>query len=227
MGKNKLEHFAEMKTFHNLIEAPKSEWYTKDHPLKGQWNMQHFNNTYPLVLELGCGKGEYTIGLAKKFTSTNFIGVDIKGARMWRGCKTGVDENINNAAFLRTRIDFLTAFFGPNEVSEIWLTFSDPHPQKGKARKRLTSPWFIERYKKLLKPNGIIHVKTDSDLLYQYTLDQIKEHKYNLIFETGDLYGTSILNFDTATQSILEIKTHYEQLFLKQGIPIKYIKFTV
>lgn len=227
MGKNKLEHFAEMKSFHNLIEAPLSEWLQQDHPIKGRWNQSQFNNNNPIILELGCGKGEYTIGMAQKFTNQNFIGIDIKGARMWRGAKTGIDENIANAAFLRTRIDFIEAFFAKDEVSEIWLTFSDPHPQKGKARKRLSSPWFINRYRKILKPNGVIHLKTDSDLLYQYTLEQIKEHNYKMIFHTNDLYGVSIANLDEETKSILKIRTHYESIFLSKGITIKYVKFGV
>lgn len=227
MGKNKLAHFAELKSFHNVVEAPGSEWYHTDHPIKGNWATTVFKNNHPIVLELGCGKGEYTVGLARKFKPKNFIGVDIKGARMWRGAKTTVDENITNAAFLRTRIDFINAFFGENEVSEIWLTFSDPQPAESKKRKRLTSPLFIGRYKKLLHSGGVIHVKTDSELLYTYTLEQIAENKYDLIFETNDLYGKAIHEFDKDTKDILEIKTHYESIFLKKGVSIKYIKFTL
>lgn len=227
MGKNKLEQFAELKTFHNVIEAPKSEWLQKDHEVKGKWGERMFGNQNPVVLELGCGKGEYTVGMARKFTGKNFIGVDIKGNRMWRGAKTSVEENIANAAFLRTRIDFINAFFDADEVSEIWLTFSDPQPGESRGRKRLTSPLFIERYKKLLKPGGIIHVKTDSDLLYHYTLEQIAGKGYKLLFETNDLYGTAISKFDEDTKEILEIKTHYEQIFLARQQNIHYIKFTI
>lgn len=227
MGKNKLAHFAEMKSFENLVEAPGSVWLTEAHAIKGNWGQTMFKNDHPIVLELGCGKGEYTVGMARKFTAKNFIGIDIKGARMWRGSKTAIDENITNAAFLRTRIDFIESFFGANEVSEIWLTFSDPQPAKGKARKRLTSPLFTARYRKLMKPGGVIHVKTDSDLLYEYTLDEIKQNNYQLLYETNDLYGTAIENFDADTRDILEIKTHYEQIFLKKGIPIKYIKYVI
>ncbi|HLP12728.1 MAG TPA: tRNA (guanosine(46)-N7)-methyltransferase TrmB [Flavobacteriales bacterium] len=227
MGKNKLAHFAELKTFHNVVEAPGHEWYTREHAIKGTWNTTIFGNKNPLVLELGCGKGEYTVGMARKFSEKNFIGVDIKGARMWRGAKTTALENISNAAFLRTRIDFINSFFNENEVSEIWLTFSDPQPIEAKARKRLTSPLFMERYKKILRPGGIIHVKTDSDILYKYTLEEIARNGYKLIFESGDLYHAAISTFDTDTKEILEIKTHYEQIFLNLGKTIKYIKFSI
>lgn len=227
MGKNKLEQFAELKTFHNVIEAPKSEWLQRHHEIRGNWGQRMFGNNHPIVLELGCGKGEYTVGMARKFGHKNFIGVDIKGNRMWRGAKTTVDEKIPNAAFLRTRIDFITAFFTADEVSEIWLTFSDPQPGESRGRKRLTSPLFIDRYRQLLKPGGIIHVKTDSELLYQYTLEQIQEKGYKLLFETSNLYGTAITEFDEDTREILEIKTHYEQIFLARGQNIHYIKFTL
>lgn len=227
MGKNKLEHFAEMKSFHNLVEAPGSDWFTTDHAIKGNWGKTMFKNNHPIVLELGCGKGEYTVGLARKFNALNFIGVDIKGARMWRGAKTAIEEKIPNAAFLRTRIDFINSFFAENEVSEIWLTFSDPQPAKGKARKRLTSPLFIDRYRKLLSKGGIIHVKTDSQLLYEYTMEEIKEKKYQLVFNSDDLYGHSIHQMDEDTKEILSIKTHYEQIFLKKGMKIHYIKFSL
>ncbi|HYG51201.1 MAG TPA: tRNA (guanosine(46)-N7)-methyltransferase TrmB [Flavobacteriales bacterium] len=227
MGKNKLAHFAELKTFHNVVEAPGHEWYTQAHPVKGNWRTTVFANSNPLVLELGCGKGEYTVGLARKFHGKNFIGVDIKGARMWRGAKTTVEENLSNAAFLRTRIDFITAFFGANEVDEIWLTFSDPQPLEAKARKRLTSPLFMERYKKIMKTGGIVHVKTDSDILYHYTLEQIAAYGYALLVESNDLYHATISKFDADTREILEIRTHYENIFLKQGKTIKYIKFSI
>ncbi len=226
MGKNKLEHFAELKSFHNVIEAPGSDWFTQNHAIKGQWGISHFKNDHPIVLELGCGKGEYTVGMAQKFTAKNFIGIDIKGARLWRGAKTAVEDKMTNASFLRTRVDFINSFFGADEVSEIWLTFSDPQPLEAKARKRLTSPLFMERYKKLLKPGGIIHVKTDSSILYEYTLDEIKRNTYKLIFETKDLYA-SINEFDENTRDILAIKTYYEQKFLNVGKKIKYIKFAL
>ena len=227
MGKNKLAHFAEMKSFHNLIEAPGSDWLSANHSIKGQWHQSMFNNSNPIVLELGCGKGEYTVGLAKNFPNKNFIGVDIKGARIYTGSKTVEDEGIKNAAFLRTRIDFLNAFFAKDEVSEIWLTFSDPQPRKAKARKRLTSPFFIERYKKILKPEGLIHVKTDSELLYNYTLQEVKHNNYHLLFNTSNLYENSIALMDDETRSVLSIKTHYEQIFLNKGMNIHYLKFNL
>jgi len=225
MGKNKLQRFAELKTFNNVIEATGPEWFKKEHDIKGNWAGRIFGNNHPIILELGCGKGEYTVGLAKKFPEKNFIGIDIKGARMWRGAKTSVEEEMTNVAFLRTRINFINAFFGPDEVSEIWLTFSDPQPLRW--RKRLTSPIFMEMYKKFLVKGGIVHVKTDSILFYDYTLEEIQRNGYKLIFATNDLYGVSIGDFDVDTREILEIKTHYEAIFLKQGKQICYLKFQI
>ena len=170
MGKDKLKRFYELNTFTNVLQPSLNE-IKPAHKIKGKWNLE-FKNDNPIVLELGCGKGEYTVGLAKLNPDVNFIGVDIKGARIWRGAKTTNDENIENVRFLRTKIDFIDHFFTKDEVSDIWLTFSDPQPKR--PRKRLTSPLFIDRYKKILCPNGIIHLKTDSNLLYHYTLDEIK-----------------------------------------------------
>ncbi|MFI5204836.1 MAG: tRNA (guanosine(46)-N7)-methyltransferase TrmB, partial [Flavobacteriales bacterium] len=168
-----------------------------------------------------CGRGEYTIGLAKKFPEKNFIGIDIKGARMWNGAMESFQHNMTNVAFLRTRIDFINSFFAADEVDEIWLTFSDPQPRK--ENKRLTSSLFIDKYKRLLKKNGIIHLKTDSDLLYNFTLREIDTHKYKLLYTINDLYRATEL--EPFMQSILHIRTFYEQMWLAKGISIKYIKF--
>jgi tRNA (guanine-N7-)-methyltransferase len=197
----------------------------KDFELKGKWREKHFKNDLPIVLELGCGKGEYSVGLGKKYPNKNFIGVDIKGNRMWVGAKEALETEMNNIAFLRARIDFIEAMFGENEVDEIWITFPDPHVREGKEKKRLTSPRFLNRYKKFLKPNGIIHLKTDSQMLHSYTLSVIEENKYPLIDATNDLYGEKIDALDDDTQDILSIKTHYETLFSNDGYDITYLKF--
>ena len=186
MGKDKLKRFAEIETFHNVIQPSMDEVLNGFH-LKGKWHKDYFRNDNPIVLELGCGKGEYTVGMAKMFPGKNFIGIDIKGSRMWKGAKTSIIEGINNTAFLRSKVDFIEKLFGEDEVSEIWLTFSDPQPKK--PRKRLTSPLFIARYLKLLKPKGTINLKCDSDLLFEYTLEQIAENNYEKQEESWDVYN--------------------------------------
>ena len=221
MGKDKLKRFSEIKTFDNVLQP--NVTHDVDHSIKGKWH-DKFTIKQPITLELGCGRGEYTIGLAQKFPKKNFIGIDIKGARLWRGAKTAVDNNINNVKFLRTKVDFINLFFSKNEVNEIWLTFSDPQPKK--PRKRLTSPLFIERYQKILNKSGIIHLKTDSDLLYEYTLDQIEENNYSIINNLVDIYRQySFLSEEI--QSILDIKTFYEEKWLEEGKKIKYVSFRI
>ena len=174
MGKDKLKRFSQLKTFKNVIQ-PQANYYSSDDPIKGNW-CDIFENKNPIIIELGCGAGEYTIGLSRLFPKNNFIGVDIKGARLWKGAKIAEDEKLINVRFLRTKIDFISKFFAENEIDEIWLTFSDPQPKK--PRKRLTSKLFINRFSVILKNNGLIHLKTDSDLLYQFTKDEIINHNY-------------------------------------------------
>jgi tRNA (guanine-N7-)-methyltransferase len=193
--------------------------------MKGKWRSGYFKNDHPIVLELGCGKGEYSVGLAKHFPNKNFIGVDIKGARMFIGANEALEENLANVAFLRTKIDFINDCFIENEVDEIWLTFSDPQPQK--PNKRLSSLPFINRYRKLLKQGGIVHMKTDSDLLFESTVEQINENKYELLELTWDLYGDLPENIDPQMREIFHIKTHYEKLFTAKGSVIKYCKFKI
>lgn len=224
-AKKKLIRFKDMKTMSCVFEPTMDDCRSKNYQLKGKWHADYFQNTNPLILELGCGKGEYSVGLGKKYPDKNFIGVDIKGARMWYGAKTVEDESMGNVAFLRTRIDFIEAFFDTNEVDEIWLTFSDPQPNK--PNKRLSSRHFIEIYKKFLKPGGMIHLKTDSDLLFESTLEQITEHNYKLLEKTWDLYGEMPEALDQDTREILNIKTYYEQLFSAKGFKIKYCRFKV
>ncbi len=221
MGKDKIRRFALIKEFPNVFEPNIGEEYE----MKGKWRSAYFKNDHPIVLELGCGKGEYSVGLAKHFPNKNFIGVDIKGARMFIGANEALEENLTNVAFLRTKVDFINDCFVENEVDEIWLTFSDPQPQK--PNKRLSSLPFINRYRKLLKQGGIVHMKTDSDLLFESTVEQINENKYELLELTWDLYGDLPENIDPQMREIFHIKTHYEKLFTAKGSVIKYCKFKI
>lgn len=221
MGKDKLRRFAAVKEMPHFFEPT----IPNEFHLKGKWHQEVFKNDNPIVLELGCGKGEYSVGLAQHFPDKNFIGVDIKGNRMYIGATQALELKLPNVAFCRTKIDFINNSFGENEIDEIWLTFSDPQPKK--PRKRLTSPIFIDRYKKLLKPGGIVHIKTDSDILFEYTEEQIKENNYECLELTWDLYGTLPENLDQTTRDIFHIKTHYEKLFTAKGATIKYAKFKI
>jgi tRNA (guanine-N7-)-methyltransferase len=219
LGKEKLNRFKEMKSFERLFQPKFEEISGKDYYLKGKWGQEVFHNNHPIILELGCGKGEYTINLARNFPESNFIGIDIKGARMWRGSKTSNEENILNAAFLRTRIEFINSFFSENEVSEIWITFPDPQIKDRRKKKRLTAPLFLKKYQEFLSDGGIIHLKTDSDKLYLYTLELLKFNKVEILFHTSDLYNSGIVD------DILHIKTHYELIYLSSGSRINYLKF--
>ncbi len=218
MGKNKLFRFAENETFPNLIQLSYPE--TKEGvPFKGKWNTDFFKNEQPIVLELGCGKGEYTIGLAENDPMKNYLGIDVKGARIWRGCKTSNEKGMTNVGFIRTRIEVIEYYFDPDEVSEIWVTFPDPQPKEFKARKRLTSPRFLEYYRKFLKKNGIIHLKTDNTPLFEYTLEMIKEEGYHLLYSNHDIYNSDL------TGAVVQIQTFYEKKYLELGQPIHYLKF--
>ncbi|HLN20275.1 MAG TPA: tRNA (guanosine(46)-N7)-methyltransferase TrmB [Bacteroidales bacterium] len=238
MGKNKLARWNELGSFPNVIQPsiidvvetsgtenitdtrfPSGNIKVKDHPVKGNWNNTIFCNSNPLVLELGCGRGEYTIGLSRKYPEKNFVGVDIKGARLWRGAKTSNQENLKNAAFLRTRIEFISSFFAENEVNEIWITFPDPHPGARNSNKRLTSPWYLNSYKHFLREDSIIHLKTDNTELFSYTEKIVRKNDLKLLHCTSDLYSQKDLD------DILSIKTHYEQIFLRTGMKICYLSF--
>lgn len=223
--KKKLIRFADMKTMSCVFEPSMEDCQSENYPLKGKWRQEYFHNTNPIILELGCGKGEYSVGLGRKYPDKNYIGIDIKGARMWYGAKTVLENQMTNVAFLRTRIDFVGAFFGPSEIDEIWLTFSDPQPHK--PNKRLSSKHFTDLYKRFLKPGGLVHLKTDSDLLFESTLEQIEENKFELLEKTWDLYGEMPETLDPDTREILHIKTHYETLFSAKGFKIKYCKFKI
>ncbi|MAA58159.1 MAG: tRNA (guanosine(46)-N7)-methyltransferase TrmB [Cryomorphaceae bacterium] len=221
MGKDKLWRFSEIQRFPNVTEAPFSETF----PQKGKWKEEIFKNEKPIVLELGCGKGEYAVGLGKMFPEKNFLGIDIKGNRIYIGAKEALENSMDNVQFLRTRIDFIENFFEEDEIDEIWLTFSDPQPKK--PRKRLTSPLFIGRYRKFLKKNGLVHVKTDSDILFEYTEEQIKEEGYKCHALTWDLYGSFQNKLTDKEKEIFKIKTHYEELFTSKGSVIKYCCFEI
>jgi tRNA (guanine-N7-)-methyltransferase len=219
VGRNKLEKFAETKTFPNFFQPDYDDVKKEDFFLKGNWKQNFFKNNNPLVVELGCGRGEYTVKLAEKYPDMNFIGIDRKGARMWRGCKTSIENNMRNVAFLRTQINHIIHYFDTDEINEIWITFPDPHPKRSKVNKRLTSPPFLDCYSKLLSPDGFIHLKTDSELLFKYTLEVIDELKYIIVDKQTDIY--SLEQIDNS----LCIETYYEKIWKEQGLKIHYIKF--
>ena len=219
MSKNKLFKFAQNETFKCLIQPSTEVMLSGEHPLKGRWNAEVFHNDNPIVLELGCGKGEYTIALSQRNPQVNYIGVDIKGARLWKGAKFATENALPNVAFLRTRIDFIKSIFAPGEVSEIWITFADPQPKS--PNRRLTSPVFLDRYRAFLKPGGIVNLKTDSQLLHEYTLEVAREQNLKIIEANNDIYGTGRVTED----DILNVKTYYEQKFLAEGLPITYLAF--
>lgn len=221
MSKGKLQKFAEMETFSNVFQFPYSAMEGVTFEMRGRWREDYFHNQNPIVLELGCGKGEYTVGLAKLYPEVNFIGVDIKGARMHTGAKQALDEGLSNAAFLRTNIEIIDRFFAPGEVQEIWLTFSDP--QMKNPRKRLSSTSFMERYRHFLADRGIIHLKTDSNFLFTYTTYMVERNRLPLLFRTEDLYHTD--GIDPETRKILSIQTYYEAQWIDRGLNIRYMKF--
>ena len=217
MGKNKLKKFADMETIDFVFQYPFARLQKETFPLKGHWGADFFGNDKPIVLELGCGKGEYTVGLARRFPDKNFIGVDIKGARMWTGASEARDTGMKNVAFVRTSIELIDSFFAPGEVSEIWITF--PDPQMKKATKRLTSTRFMNLYRRILVDDGLIHLKTDSPFLYTYTDLMVKLNSLPVVESTADLYASG------SAGDILDIKTHYERQWLARGLTIKYLQF--
>ncbi|CAM3726616.1 tRNA (guanosine(46)-N7)-methyltransferase TrmB [Mucilaginibacter galii] len=215
MGKDKLRRFAEIETFSNVVQMDAGK------PYKGKWATEFFKNTNPVVLELACGKGEYTVNLAQMFPGKNFIGIDYKGNRIWRGAKTAIEENITNVGFLRIQIENLVDYFGENEIDEIWITFPDPQPQISREKKRLTSPRFLNLYKQMLKPGGFINLKTDNDGLHAYTAEKIEELGLELHIKTEDLYHSPYAD------EVLNIKTYYEKKYLKDNKNINYLKYSL
>ena len=232
MGHGKLKKFAENETFRCLLQPDASqvldkvpgsrELRLKDHAIKGNWGREMFGNDHPIVLELGCGKGDYTIALAQRHPEINYIGVDIKGARLWKGAKFATEQAMPNVAFLRTRIEFIDAFFGPGEVSEIWLTFSDPQ-LRGSENSRLSSPLFLERYRRFLRPAGIIHLKTDSRYLYEYTQAVVRASGLDVLYCDTDVYRSNVV----LPEEVREVQTFYEKMFLEMGLPITYMAFGI
>jgi tRNA (guanine-N7-)-methyltransferase len=223
MGKGKLAKFADMETYENVFQYPYSVVEHVPFEMQGHWHEQYFHNNNPIVLELGCGKGEYTVGLAKLYPNMNFIGVDIKGARMWTGATQALEEGLKNVAFLRTNIEIIDRFFSAGEVKEIWLTFSDP--QMKNPRKRLSSTWFLERYRKFLSDGGFIHLKTDSNFLFTYTTYLVEKNKLPLVVKTTDLYQESENN--SSLKEAAAIQTYYESMWIERGLNIKYMKFSL
>jgi len=223
MAKRKLKKFAEVSSFDNCFFLSFEQARDGGLPLKGKWNIDYFKNNNPIVLELGCGKGEYTVGLARRFPDKNFIGVDIKGNRIWTGAKTAIEEKRNNVAFIRTRIDFIDTCFAENEVDEIWITFPDPQPQKTRVRNRLTNMMFITRYQKILKEGGVVHLKTDNEPFYEYTREVVTENNLEVLDGTNDLYADT----SQRDEALTSIKTYYEKKFSDLGFKICYLKFRV
>ena len=220
MGKNKLRKFSEMENFKNVVQ-PETYHLTDDISLKGTWNKNFFKNENPIVLELGCGKGEYSVSLAERYPEKNFIGIDIKGNRMWKGATDSIKMGLENIAFLRIRIENIEKCFSENEISEIWITFPDPQIKKRREKKRLTHPMFLKKYSSFLQKEGIINLKTDSQFLYGYTLGIIEGHKHKLLDCVEDIYGVHQLRKD------MDVKTHYEKIYLEKETPIAYTKFSL
>ena len=225
MSREKLRKFSELSAFANVYENRNAEQpgltdcNGESIDLKGKWNPSHFKNSQPITLELACGRGEYSLGLSRMFPHRNFIGLDIKGARLWQGAQIALTEGLTNVAFLRTRIEQIELFFAQNEVDEIWITFPDPFLRESKTNRRLTSPPFLKRYTNFLKPNAVIHLKTDDDTLYQFTLDSIAETGAILLYADDDIYDKPL------PMPELELKTYYEKMHLSKQKKIKYIKF--
>jgi tRNA (guanine-N7-)-methyltransferase len=215
VGKDKLKRFAEIANFDNVIQLDAGK------PYRGKWASDFFKNNNPVVLELACGKGEYTVNLAQMFPDKNFIGIDYKGNRIWRGAKTAIEEGINNVAFLRIQIELIVDYFAENEIDEIWITFPDPQPQISREKKRLTSPRFLNYYRQILRPGAFINLKTDNDGLHEYTGQVIVDQHLNLVAKTEDLYHSEFAD------EVLSIKTYYEKKYLKHDKNINYLKYSL
>jgi len=219
-SKNKLKRFKENETFSNVIQPTREEVLNNTLILKGNWNRNFFKNQNPIVLELGCGKGEYSVNLATMFPEKNFLGIDIKGARFWRGAKTALVEKINNVGFLRTQIELVDCIFDENEVDEIWITFPDPQIKYKRTKHRMTNPDFLNKYKKILKPNGIVHLKTDSEYMHGYTLGLLQGLGLTIEYAHHDVYGTT-----NAPKEVTDIQTYYESQYLAINKKITYLRF--
>ena len=221
-SKNKLRRFNENETFSNVVQPTRDELVSSNFKLKGNWREEIFKNNNPLVLELGCGKGEYSVALAQKYPDKNFIGIDIKGARFWRGAKTAIEENIPNVAFLRTQIELIDHAFAENEVDEIWITFPDPQIKYKRTKHRMTNATFLERYKKILKPEGVVNLKTDSEFMHGYTLGLLHGAGQDVLYANHNVYKQ-----EGSPEEVTSIQTFYESQYLEQDKPITYIRFKI
>lgn len=221
-SKNKLKRFRENETFDNVIQPTREETMSGSFEFRGNWAKKYFKNDHPIVLELGCGKGEYTVALAKQSPEKNFIGIDIKGARFWRGAKTAIEERIENAAFLRTQIELIDRLFAPGEVDEIWITFPDPQIKYKRTKHRMTNMAFLDLYKKILKPGGVMHLKTDSEFMHGYTLGLLHGLGHTIEYANHNIYRN-----EGAPAEVTGIQTHYESLYLELNKPITYIRFKI
>ncbi len=221
-SKNKLKRFKENETFRNVFQPSRADLVEGNYKLKGNWRQHFFKNDNPLVLELGCGKGEYSVGLAQKYPNKNFIGIDIKGARFWRGAKTAIEENIENVAFIRTQIELIEYIFAENEVDEIWITFPDPQIKYKRTKHRMTNTEFLKRYKKVLKPEGVVNLKTDSEFMHGYTLGLLHGAGHEVLYANNDVYKQ-----EGSPEEVTSIQTFYENQYLEQNKPITYIRFKI
>jgi tRNA (guanine-N7-)-methyltransferase len=220
LAKKKLIHFAENLTFRHLIQKSYAD-LQEGFNLKGNWQRDYFGNRNPITLELGCGKGEYTVHLAQRYPERNFLGIDIKGARLWKGCKMVAELSLPNVAFIRSRIDWIGFLFGEDEIDEIWITFPDPQPQSGRVNKRLTSPFFLEKYREVVRPGGLIHLKTDNQNFYKYTLGVISKGGHKMVHSSNDIYQTD------PDHEACWVQTFYEEKYRREGVPIKYCSFVL
>ena len=221
-SKNKLKRFKENETFSNVIQPKREDLTEAEFEYKGKWNAEFFKNDQPIVLELGCGKGEYSVGLAQAFPEKNFIGIDIKGARFWRGAKTAIEDGLNNVGFLRTQIELIDYAFAENEVSEIWITFPDPQIKYKRTKHRLTNTEFLQKYKKILKQDGVVNLKTDSEFMHGYTLGLLHGEGHEVLYANHHVYKN-----EGAPKEVTGIQTFYEKQYLEKGKPITYIKFRI
>lgn len=221
-SKNKLKRFNENATFNNVIEPTREEVVSGEFSWKGKWHAEFFKNDNPIVLELGCGKGEYSVGLAQRYPDKNFIGIDVKGARFWRGAKTAIDEGLHNVGFLRTQIELLEYCFAENEVDEIWITFPDPQIKYKRTKHRMTNSEFLQRYKKILKPNGLINLKTDSEFMHGYTLGLLHGEGHEVLYANHNVYKN-----EGAPEVVTAIQTFYEKQYLEINKAITYIQFKI
>jgi tRNA (guanine-N7-)-methyltransferase len=221
-SKNKLKRFKENETFSNVFQPMREELVDSQYEFKGEWNASVFKNDNPLILELGCGRGEYTVELAKKFPNKNFIGIDIKGARFWRGAKTAIEDHIPNVAFIRTQIELVDCVFAENEVDEIWITFPDPQIKYKRTKHRMTNSQFLKRYKTILKPEGIVNLKTDSEFMHGYTLGLLQGEGHEVLYANHNVYKQ-----EGSPEEVTSIQTYYESQYLEQNKPITYIRFKI